>query len=81
MKASNKEIAKEHIFKNKLFTGLTLSEALKVSLVGLPAISRTERKEIFEEYKIEASMDLLRLAKSALFNVNISINPETNLYL
>lgn len=40
-----KEIVKEHIYKHKLFTGLSEEQAMRVSLIGMPAIFRRERME------------------------------------
>ena len=74
-----KEVVKEYIYKNKLFIGLTEEQAMRVSLIGLPAISRREKKEIYREYCEDSSMDKTRLFQFLFFNHIAGINFETNL--
>lgn len=74
-----KEVAKEYIYENKLFTGMTEDQAMRVSLIGLPAISRKEKMEIYREYCEDLSMDKTRLFRFLFFNHGAGINFETNL--
>ena len=74
-----KEIVKEYIYKNKLFTDLTENQAMRVSLIGLPAISRKEKKEIYKEYCQDLSMDETRLFRLLFLKHDANINCETNL--
>lgn len=77
MKAT--EVVKEYIYKNKLFTDLTEDQAMRVSLIGLPAISRKEKREIYKEYCQDLSMDETRMFRFLFFKHNAGINCETNL--
>lgn len=74
-----KDVVKEYIYKNKLFTSLTEEQAMRVSLIGLPAISRREKEEIYREYCEDLSMDKTRLFRFLFFNHIVGINFETNL--
>ena len=74
-----KEIVKEHIYKHKLFTDLTEDQAMRVSLIGLPAISRKEKKEIYRDYCEDLCMDKTRLFRFLFLNHGAGINFETNL--
>jgi hypothetical protein len=74
-----KEVVKEYIYKNKLFTDLTEEQAMQVSLIGLPAISRREKKEIYREYCEDLSMDKTRLFRFLFLKHSSSINLKTNL--
>lgn len=76
MEASKKEIVKQYIYTNKLFSNVeTEKEAIRVSLSGkgLPAITRKQKIEIFRDYKKDQSLDLLRKYYGEI------INPKTNL--
>lgn len=76
MKASNKEIVKQFIYTNKIFSNVeTEKEAIRISLggKGLPAITRKQKLEIFRDYKKHQSLDLLRKYHGE------NINPKTNL--
>ena len=76
MEASKKEIIKQYIYTNKLFSNVeTEKEALRVSLAGkgLPAITRKQKLEIFRDYKKDQSLDVLRKYH------NEGLNPKTNL--
>jgi hypothetical protein len=76
MKASNKEIVKQYIYTNKVFSNVeTEKEAIRISLArkGLPAITRKQKLEIFRDYKKDQSLDVLRKY------YNEDINPKTNL--
>ena len=74
-----KEVVKEYIYENKLFTGMTEARAMRVSLIGLPAISRKEKMEIYREYCEDLSMDKTRLFRFLFLNHGAGINFETNL--
>ena len=74
-----KEAVKEYIYKNKLFTDLAEDQAMRVSLIGLPAISRREKKEIYREYCKDLSMDKTRLFRFLFLRHDAGVNFETNL--
>jgi hypothetical protein len=78
---TNKEIAKEFIYENKLYTGKTLNEALRITLKGVPAVSRKVKTEIYNEYKEDEAMDKLRAFNFIHIGRKAAINTNTNLAL
>lgn len=75
----------EHVYKTKAFTradGSLMSgiDAIYVSAIGFPPISKREKIRIYEEYVKAYSLDKLRHFKSA-FNQSTPMNEKTNLCL
>ena len=73
----------EHVYKTKAFTAptgnlLSLEEALCVSAVGFPPVSRRQKLSIYKAYTETYAMDKLRHFKSA-FGQSFPINEATNL--
>ena len=70
----------EQVYKNKMFTNddnklMSLEDALKVSFVGLPGISRRNKINLYNDYKSDYELDVRRKS----FGSGASYNKETNL--
>jgi hypothetical protein len=71
---TNYEFTKSVVFNNRLFAGVnTWNEARKICLKGCKTITRKERKQLFDDYKSQESLDTHRLMLGACVNL------ETNL--
>ena len=80
---TNYEFTKSVVFNNRLFAGVnTWNEARKICLKGCKAITRKERKQLFQEYKDQESLDTHRLMLGACVNLetNLAVTEDNKEY-